>query len=74
MFLADIEEKIMQHIQSRFKKALRYAAIASIDEPSSTVYIQIILHTIMNKKMEFLRAVAGWYRRTCSSRNRTDPF
>lgn len=64
----------MQHIQREFKAALRYVALASIDEPSSTVYIQIVLHNIMNNKTEFLRAVAGWYRSSRSSWNRTDRF
>ena len=55
----------MKHIQKEFGEAIKYICISSQDEPLSdysTVYIQIILQGIKNKRTYFLHAVAGSHR------------
>ena len=52
----------MQHIQDEFKASLQYVCISSPGEPKEscpTMYIQIVMHKIINKKTAFLSRVAG---------------
>jgi hypothetical protein len=52
----------MEHIQNEFNGRIQYMCISSPKAPQTrrpTVYIQIILHKIINKKTYFLRTVAG---------------
>jgi hypothetical protein len=56
----------MKHVRTEFGRDIQYICISSQDEPLSdysTVYIQIILQRIINKKPCFLYEVAGSYRR-----------
>jgi hypothetical protein len=51
----------MEHIQIEFIGRIQYICISSPKVPQTrrpTVYIQIILHKIINKKSYFLRTVA----------------
>jgi len=51
----------MKHIQNEFNENIQYVCISSPNEPQPrcSMYIQIILHKIINKKTYFLNAVAG---------------
>ena len=62
LLLSSAGEDIMKHIQNEFDGLIQYVCISSPKGPQTRcppVYIQIILHKIINKKTYFLRAVSG---------------
>ena len=57
----------MEHIQNEFDGDIQYVCISSprgLQTSCPTIYIQIILERIINKRSYFMRSIAGLYKFT----------